>query len=86
MVGVGRTVKETALLATPLTVTITFPVVAVLGTGTTMLVGPQLVGVAETPLNVTVLVPCVEPKFDPLIVTDAPAGPAPGFRDVMPGP
>ena len=67
------TVKLTPLLATPPTVTNTFPVVAPAGTGTTMLVALQLViGVDEVPLNVTVLVPCVAPKFVPVIVTDAP--------------
>jgi UDP-N-acetylmuramoylalanine-D-glutamate ligase len=30
------------------------------------------------PLKETVLVPCVVPKFAPLIVTDVPAGPAAG--------
>jgi hypothetical protein len=36
---------------------------------------PQLVGVAVCPLNVTVLAPCAEPKFAPVIVTEVPAGP-----------
>jgi len=59
MVGGGTMVKATPLLATPPTVTTTFPVVAPLGTGTTMLVPDvlQLVGVADVPLKVTVLVP-----------------------------
>ena len=69
------TVKLTPLLATPPTVTTTFPVVAPVGTGTTMLVGPHLVGVAAVPLNVTVLVPCVAPNFVPVIVTDVATGP-----------
>ena len=67
--------KLTPLLAAPPTVTTTFPVVAPLGTGTTMLVALQLVGVAAVPLNVTVLVPCVAPKFVPAIVTEVPTGP-----------
>ena len=46
------------LLATPPTVTTTLPVVAPAGTGTTMLVADQVVGVAVVPLKVTVLVPC----------------------------
>jgi hypothetical protein len=62
-------VKTTPLLATPATVTTTLPVVAPAGTGTTMLVALQLVGVAAVPLNVTVPVPCVAPKFVPVIVT-----------------
>jgi hypothetical protein len=46
----------------PFTVTLTAPVVAALGTGATMLVSLQLVGVAAVPLKVTVLLPCVAPK------------------------
>src|SRR5208337_4161288 len=80
------TVKLTPLLATPLTVTTTFPVVAPVGTGATMLVALQLVGVAVVPLNLTMLVPCVAPKFAPVIVTDAPTNPEVGFRLVMLGP
>ncbi len=58
MAGAGVvTVKLTPLLATPPTVTTTFPVVAPVGAGTTMLVALQLVGVPAVPLNVTVLVP-----------------------------
>ena len=53
----GVTVKVTPLLACPLTVTTTGPVVAAAGTGTAMLVTVQLVGVAVVPLKVTVLVP-----------------------------
>src|SRR5215470_17617250 len=53
----GVTVKDTPLLALPPTVTTTLPVVAPVGTGVTMLVLLQLVGVAVVPLNFTVLVP-----------------------------
>ena len=77
------TVKLTPLLATPPTVTTTLPVVAPVGTGTTMLVALQLVGVAAIPLNFTVLVPCVAPKFAPVIVTDVPTNPDVGFTLVM---
>ena len=66
------TTKPTPLLAK---VTTTFPVVAPLGTGTTMLVAFQLVGGASVPLNVTVLVPCAAPKFVPVIVTEVPTTP-----------
>src|SRR6266446_2567325 len=79
----GRTEKFTALLAAPPTVTSTFPVVVPGGTGTTMLVALQLVGVPDVPLKVTVLVPCVVPKFAPAIVTDVPTAPDVGFRLVM---
>lgn len=87
MVGVGSvTEKLKGLLACPATVTITFPVVAPLGTGATMLAGPHDVGVAVTPLNVTVLDPCVEPKFAPLIVTEVPTLAELGLMPVIPGP
>jgi hypothetical protein len=56
-------------------VTTTFPVVAALGTGTVMLVAFQFVGMLAIPLNVTVLVACVAPKFLPVIVTEVPTGP-----------
>jgi hypothetical protein len=76
MVGACDTVKGTPLLATPPTVTTTFPEVAPAGTGTVMLVVLQLVGVPAVPLKVTVLVPCGAPKFVPLIVTGSPGDPA----------
>ena len=69
--GVGRTVKFTPLLASPLIVTTTFPLVALAGTGTTIDVVVQLVGVAVVPLNVTV--PAV-PRLVPTIVTTAALG------------
>jgi hypothetical protein len=50
-----------------------------------MLVMPQLVGVATIPLNLTVLVPCVVPKFVPVIVTEVPTAPEFGLRLVMAG-
>src|SRR5713226_4215846 len=50
-----------------------------------MLVALQFIGVAAVPLNFTVLVPCVAPKFAPLIVTDAPTNPEVGFKLVMLG-
>jgi hypothetical protein len=68
----GVTVKLTLLLATPETVTTTFPVVAALGTVTTIVVGFQLLELAEVPLNATVP---DEPKFVPVIVTEVPTGP-----------
>jgi len=63
-------------LGSPFTVTTTVPVVVPLGTVATMLVVLQLLTlVAALPLNVTVLVPCVAPKFVPVIVTAVPTGP-----------
>ena len=86
MLGEGVvTVKLTPLLATPPTVTTTLPVVAPLGTGTTMLVALQLVGDAAVLLNVTVLVPCVEPKLVPAMVTEVPTSPEVGLRLLMLG-
>src|SRR5204863_2002132 len=79
------TVKGTPLLARPPTVTTTFPVVAPLGTGTVRLVAIQLLGVATVPLNATVLVPCVAPKFAPVIVTAVPTGPDVGLSVVIEG-
>ena len=73
------------MLARPPTVTTTLPVVAPAGTGTTMLVADQLVGVAAVPLNLTVLVPCVAPKLVPVIVTAVPTGPLVGDRLVSVG-
>ncbi len=83
--GAVVTVNDTPLLATPLTVTTTLPVVAPLGTGTAIEVAPQLVGVAVVPLYFTVLVPCVDPKLVPVMVTDVPTSPDVGDRLVMLG-
>jgi hypothetical protein len=60
-------------------------VVAPAGTGATIVVAFQLVGVAVVPLNVIVLVPCVAPKFVPVIVTGLPTDPDVGFRLAMLG-
>src|SRR6266849_8131925 len=49
MLGAGTTVKLTPLLATPMALTTTLPVVAPAGTGATMLEALQLVGVAAVP-------------------------------------
>jgi hypothetical protein len=57
MLGGGVTVNGRPLLDTLLTMTTTLPVVAPAGTGTSILVAVQFVGVATVPLNVTVLVP-----------------------------
>ena len=75
LVIAGVTVKFTPLLATFETLTTTFPVVAPLGTVTVMLVDPHVDTVAVVPLNLTVLLPWVEPKFVPVIVTEVPTGP-----------
>ena len=85
MLGAATTVKFTPLLFTPLALTTTLPVVAPLGTGATIEVALQLVGVAEVPLKLTVPVPCVAPKLVPVIVTDPPTAPLVGDRLVMLG-
>src|SRR5437660_1591310 len=79
------TVKAIPLLATFPTLTTTVPVAAPFGTGATILVALQLVGVAATPLKVTVLVPWVAPKLAPVMVTEVPTAPAMGDRPVMVG-
>jgi hypothetical protein len=86
-VGVGGadTVNVNALLARPPTVTTTLPVVAPVGTGTTMLVADQVVGVAAVPLKITVLVLWVEPKLLPVMVTVVATGPLAGERLVSVG-
>jgi hypothetical protein len=84
----GDTAKFKELLATPPTVTRTaeMPATAPTGTEATMLVVLQLLAVpADTPLNVTVLVPCDPPKFAPAIVTEVPTGPLLGVKLVMLG-
>jgi hypothetical protein len=74
MTGITR--NDCVLLELPLTATAisAFPATRLLGTGTTIVVSFQDEGVAETPPNVIVLVPCTDPKFAPCKVTDAPTG------------
>jgi hypothetical protein len=82
----GSTVKITPLLATPLTVTTTFPVAAPLGTATAMLPSLQLeTAPALVPLKVTVLLPWVATKPLPVMTTAAPTGPEVGDRLKMLG-
>jgi hypothetical protein len=79
------TVKVAELLVPtpgPLTTTGTAPSATPLGTVATMLVLLQ-VAVAGTPPNVIVLVPCVDPKLLPAIVTAVPIGPEVGVRPVI---
>ena len=74
------TVNVTPLLACVPTVTTTLPVAAPVGTVTTMLVALQLVTAAAFVPNVTVLVPCVDPKLLPVIVTACPNGSGGGIQ------
>jgi hypothetical protein len=53
----GTTVNGIGLLAAPPTVTTRLPETLPAGTGTTMLVALQLVGVPDVPLKLTLLVP-----------------------------
>src|SRR5579884_2740114 len=81
--GAAAMVNTTPLLTCPPTVTL--PVVAPVGTGTTIPVLLQLVGTARVPLKLTVLLPCVAPKFAPVMVTAVPTGPDPGDKLLMLG-
>jgi hypothetical protein len=82
----GMTVNGTALLASPPTVTTTLPVVAPLGTGTTILVAVQLVAIpAPMPLKATVPDPWLAPRLLPVMVTAVPTVPEVGDRLVMLG-
>ena len=75
----GRTVKGAALLAVPLTVTRTFPVLTFWGANTVMLFALQLEAVpALTPLKVMVLAPWLVPKLLPLMVITVPTIPEAG--------
>ncbi|HEX3819915.1 MAG TPA: hypothetical protein VHW45_06270 [Candidatus Sulfotelmatobacter sp.] len=76
----GVTVKLLPLLAKPPIVTTTFPVVAAGGTVTSIAFATQFVTFAGVPLNVTVLLPCVEPKVVPLRVTAVPTAPCVGDK------
>ena len=82
---VGVTVKVEALLATLATVTMTLslPTGAELGTEVAMLDAPQLLIEAATPPTVTVLLPCVDPNPEPEMVNGVPAGPVAVERLVM---
>ena len=75
----------TPLLAIPLTVTTTFPLLAVAGTVKTILVALQVDTVAVTPFRVTVLWPCRDPKLTPEIVTDVLAPPDVGDTELIHG-
>jgi hypothetical protein len=74
------TLNVIPLLATPFTVTTTFPVLAPTGTIVVMLVALQLLGAEFVPLNATVLPPWEKPKLDPAMTTIAPMTPELGVR------
>ena len=82
----GSTVKPLPLLATPLTVTTTLPVVAPAGTEVTIEPAVhEVIVVAATPLKVIVPALESEPKLAPVMVTGSPTLPEFGERDVIPG-
>jgi len=85
MFGEPGIVKTTPLLGVPETFTTTGPVIAPSGTVTLMLVELQPATPADTPLNVTTLLPCDAPKSVPEIVTGVPAAPSGGIRANMAG-
>ena len=82
MTGAGNQIP---LLAIPPTVTTTLPSPAPEGRVVTIDVLLQLVTDAVTPLNLTVLVPWVEPKLLPVTVTEVPVAPVTGERLVITG-
>jgi len=71
----GGTANTIPLLLAFARLTVTGPVEAPFGTGTTILLLVQLVGIAETPLNWTVPPDGFVPKLEPVMVTDVPGGP-----------
>jgi hypothetical protein len=85
MIGDGTITKSSPLLGTPPTVVTTYPVVVPGGTVTPMLVALQLVTVAATPLKLTVLVPWVDPKALPVMLTGIPGASNTGYMLVMVG-
>ena len=85
VIDVEVSVNIKPLLASPDTETTTLPVTAPPGTGATICVSFQLVGLAATPANATTPDPCVEPKCVPAIVTEVVAAPEVGDRLVRCG-
>jgi hypothetical protein len=67
------------------TVIITSPVVNPAGTGTTIELFVQLIGAPTIPLRTTVLLPCEEPKFVPLMFMEVPTAATAGEILLMPG-
>jgi hypothetical protein len=79
------TVKEELFAVWLFTVTEKRPDVAPVGTSTDIAVLLQLVTTALVEFNDTVLPPCCAPKFEPVIVTWIPTGPAVGEMLVIAG-
>jgi hypothetical protein len=85
MLGAATTVNGLPALVTPATVTVTFPVVAPVGTVVVMLVVVAAVTVAVVVLNLTVSAVVVLEKFVPVMVTVAPTAPVEIDRLVIVG-
>src|SRR5258708_11975823 len=73
--GSDVTENDELLAEFPFTVTLNGPDVALVGTTATIAVFDQLATRAVVPFKVTVLLPCAEPKFVPVIATEAPTAP-----------
>src|SRR5215475_1284704 len=86
MAPVVTAVKVAPLLACPLTVTVTGPVLTPLGAVVPIEAALQLLTAAGSPLKRTTLLPWLAPKFWPEIVTAVPGAPEEGERLVMLGP
>jgi hypothetical protein len=65
------------------TVTTMLPVDVPIGTVAVMLVSLHLLAVAVVALNFTVLVPCMAPKFVPVMITEVAMAPELGFEPVI---
>jgi len=85
IVGGGIKVKLVLVALLGPTMTWIGPVVALLGTVATSLVVEADVMLACAPLNLTMFAEIVEPKFEPLIVTEIPGPPLGGLKPVMVG-
>src|ERR1035437_792241 len=77
------TVNGTGALDSPFTTTMTSPLVAPVGSATTIKVSlHDMIVVTNIPLKVTVLVPCVFPKPRPTRLTNDPTDPADGDTEL----
>jgi hypothetical protein len=78
-------VNEALLAGVPFTVTENDPDDAPDGTTAVIEVPAQLTTAEVVPFSAIVLLPCVAPKLEPVIVTRVPTGPEVGKRLVMVG-
>lgn len=83
----GAGTKLVPLVPTPVEVVMVIgPMVALVGTWTVTDVAVHGgTTVASVPLNLTVLVPWLPPKFVPVMVTEVPTAPPPGVNEVIVG-